>query len=362
LCDIIKPSTDLYNTREIQEIQQFFAFECASRKKEHNLKRKQWNWGVLSTGHIAGIVSAAMQHTEEAILYAVASRDEARASAFAKKFGFDHAYGSYQALLDDPAVDIVYIALPNALHHEWTLKAARAGKHILTEKPLGISEAEVTEMFEAADAHDVLLMEAFKYPFHPQWPRFMEVVRSGRLGRLRAMQGTFCFPMKDLHNVRMQPQLAGGSIWDLGCYPVSFFTLVMEQEPIRVSAMAQIGRKSGVDETFAGLLEYEAGVLAGFECGFNSPVRQRGEVAGEEGVLYFPEPYHPDREAPTEFTEVLMDREEQYRFPVYNAFEGEVRHFCQCAADGSEPYFSRKHSVMTIRTLTRLIAAYGGGR
>ena len=181
--------------------------------------RDKLRFGVLSTANIGrAAVNPAIQAARNAELVAVASRDGERAREFAAQGAIPRHHGSYEALLDDPEIDALYIPLPNSLHREWAIRAAEKGKHVLCEKPLALTAAEGREMAAAADAHRVKLMEAFMYRFHPRTEKVIELVRGGRIGELRAIRSAFTFRLTRPDNIRLKPELGGGALMDVGCY------------------------------------------------------------------------------------------------------------------------------------------------
>lgn len=248
--------------------------------------------GLLSTAKINGEILAAAAESDTVEVVAVASRDRARAEAYAAEHGLPRAHGSYEELLADPGVDAVYVSLPNGMHHEWTMQAIAAGKHVLCEKPYTRVSAEVGAAFDAADAAGVVLMEAFMYRHHPQTLKVRELVAEGAVGRLCAVKSTFTFPLADLSNVRALPELDGGALMDVGCYCVSGIRLLAgEPEHVRGE---QVTGTTGIDMAFHGTLRCADDVVGQFEASFRSPRRQLLEVVGEDGVLTVEAPWRVD--------------------------------------------------------------------
>jgi predicted dehydrogenase len=194
--------------------------------------------GILGAAKIAGSFMVGAKASARAAVVAVASRDRGRAEAFARQHEIPRAYG-YADLLADREVDAVYIPLPNALHAEWSIAAARAGKHVLCEKPLAVDEAQARAMFAAADAHRVVLLEAFPYMFQPQTLEIEQQIASGAIGEVRTMFAAFGFTVADPANIRLDARLAGGALMDAGCYPVSFARQVFRARPTRITAIAR---------------------------------------------------------------------------------------------------------------------------
>jgi predicted dehydrogenase len=248
--------------------------------------------GLLSTANINKEILHGAAESDLVDVVAVGSRDAANAQAYAAEHGIGRAHGSYEDLLGDDEVDAVYISLPNGMHHEWTMKALAAGKHVLCEKPYSRRGAEVEEAFAAADAAGLVLTEAFMYRHHPQTKKVKELVADGVVGQLCAVTTTFSFPLEDLSNVRALPELDGGALMDVGCYCVSGIRLVAgEPEHVRGE---QVTGPTGIDMAFHGILRFADDVVGQFEASFRSPRRQRLEVVGTEGVLEVGAPWRID--------------------------------------------------------------------
>jgi predicted dehydrogenase len=220
---------------------------------------------------------------------AVASRDAARAEAYAREHRIERAHGSYEALLEDPEVDAVYVSLPNSLHVPWSIRALEAGKHVLCEKPLDRRPEEVARSFDASDRAGRILLEAFMYRHHPQTQRVAELVSAGAIGELRLVRSSFSFTVHDEGNVRLSAELDGGSLMDVGCYCLSASRL-LAGEPEVVAAQQVVGR-SGVDVRFAATLSFGGGVLAHFDCGFDLPPRGDLEAIGSDGSILVRDPW-----------------------------------------------------------------------
>ena len=248
--------------------------------------------GLLSTANINRAILAGAAKTGRVDVVAVASRDAGRADAYAAEHGIGTAHGSYEALLADPDVDAVYISLPNGMHHEWTMHALAAGKHVLCEKPYTRHPHEAEEAFDAADAAGLVLAEAFMYRHHPQTATVARLVADGAIGRLCAVKATFTFPLHDLSDVRALPELDGGALMDVGCYCVSGIRLLAgEPEHVRGE---QVTGTTGIDMAFHGTLRCAEDVVGQFEATFRSPQRQSLEAVGEDGVLVVEAPWRVD--------------------------------------------------------------------
>jgi D-xylose 1-dehydrogenase (NADP+, D-xylono-1,5-lactone-forming) len=288
------------------------------------------SWGFLSTANINDKLLAGAAESDRADVIAVASRDAARAEAYARERGIERAYGSYEELLADPDVEAVYISLPNSLHVEWSIRALEAGKHVLCEKPLSRRAADVERAFDVAEESGRLLMEAFMYRHNPQTARLKELADGGAIGRLRLVRAAFSFSLTDGENVRLNSSLDGGGLMDVGCYCVSG-TRLLGGEPERVYGEQVLG-ESGVDELFTGTMRLPGDVLAQFDAGLVLPVRDELEAIGEEGSLFLDDPWHcksPVIELRTDggVEEIVVEPADSYRLQLENmsdAIRGEA--------------------------------------
>ena len=319
--------------------------------------------GLLSTANINAQILGGAGETDRVEIVAVGSRDGAKAQAYAAEHGIERSHGSYEALLADEGVDAVYIGLPNGMHHEWTLHALAAGKHVLVEKPYTRHAAEAEAAFDAADAAGLVLMEAFMYRHHPQTAVLRDRVVGGAIGRLQVVKTTFSFALEDLTNVRALPELDGGALMDVGCYCVSAFRL-LAGEPQRVSG-EQVTGSTGVDMAFHGTLRCADDVIGQFEASFRSPRRQRVEVVGEEGAITVEAPFRVDwggavllarrdGEALGEPEAVDVPRANSYRLQLENLAD---------AVEGRGPQLlGRDDAVGQARTIEALYRAADEGR
>jgi D-xylose 1-dehydrogenase (NADP+, D-xylono-1,5-lactone-forming) len=247
--------------------------------------------GLLSTANINLKLLGGVRAAEGVEAVAVASRDAGRAEAFAAEHGLGRAHGSYEALLADPEVDAVYIPLPNSLHVPWSIRALQAGKHVLCEKPLTRRPEEAQAAFDAADQAGLMLAEGFMWRHHEQARRLRELVRDRVVGNVRLLRAAFSFFALDRSgDVRLQKELDGGGLMDVGCYCVSAMRL-LAGEPERVSARQVIGG-DGVDVRLAATLAFPGGVLGSFDCGLDMADRSELEVIGDHGSLFLPDPWH----------------------------------------------------------------------
>lgn len=250
------------------------------------------HWAILGTGNIARQFAVGLNNSQRNALVAVGSRGFASAQHFAQTHRITAAYGSYEAALADPTVHAVYISLPNGLHHEWTLKALRAGKHVLCEKPFAANLAQAQEMFAVAAQQGRLLMEAFMYRSHPLTHAVRQAVADGAIGRLCMIRTSFLFSIKSQTNVRFDPALAGGSLMDVGCYCLNFSRFFAAAEPESLSAIAHL-HPSGVDDYVAAHLRFPGDLLASFTCGMTVRADNTASLLGEEGYITIPIPWKP---------------------------------------------------------------------
>lgn len=253
---------------------------------------KVLNWGLLSTARINQALIPPLQVSKRAHLLAVGSRSQEAAEAYARENKIPRAHGSYEALLADPEIDVIYNPLPNHLHAEWTIKAMAAGKHVLCEKPLALSVEEVDAIESAAKQYGRVVTEAFMYRHHAQTLKVQEIVQSGSLGTVKLIRGSFTFVISNAGDVRLDPEMGGGSIWDVGCYPISYARSVLGAEPLEVSGW-QVTGKSGVDLTFVGQMRFANDILMQFDSSFDIPSHSFMEIIGSDGTLNIPRPFKP---------------------------------------------------------------------
>ena len=249
-------------------------------------------WGILGTARINRRVIPALRLARRSDLVAVASRTRARADAYAAEWQIERAVEGYQALLADPGIDAVYIPLPNSQHVPWTIAAVAAGKHVLCEKPMAIDPADIDRIQVAATAARVVVEEGFMYRHEPLTAKVLELVHGGALGTVRAIVSGFTFALSHDTDVRLDPALGGGSLWDVGCYPVTYARLLTGRDPKMVFGSAH-WHATGVDEEFMGMLRYPGGATATIYSGFRAALRTWLEVLGSEGALTVPNPFKP---------------------------------------------------------------------
>jgi predicted dehydrogenase len=270
----------------------------------HPLSSRRIRWGVLGVARIATVkVIPAMQQCELCEIAAIASRDRAKAESAARELAIPRAYGSYEELLADPAIDAIYNPLPNHLHVPWSIRAAEAGKHVLCEKPIGLNAAEARKLIAARDRTGVVIGEAFMIQVHPQWVRTVELIRTGRIGQLRGMVGTFGYTNRDPKNVRNILELGGGALMDIGCYPIKASRMAFAEEPLRVAATLVRDPSFGTDILTSAVLEFSSGQCA-FTVGTQIVPCQNMQFLGTTGRIELVIPYNA---LPGKAMRVLID-------------------------------------------------------
>ncbi len=322
-----------------------------------NNKTRKLRWGILSTARINRRFIPALKKSSRSELVAVGGRDPGRTRDFARHWGIGEVEPTYQSVLDREDIGAVYIPLPNSLHKEWAVRAARAGKHIFCEKPLGASAAEAEEMAAAARENGVVLMEAMAYRCHPQFLRLIELLRAGAVGKVRLIRSWFRFTLSAGENIRWSPQLGGGALLDIGCYPVNFSLAVAGEAPESVSCVRRLG-PTGVDILTAGRLEFPSGIVAQFDCSFVLPYGAAAEVIGEKGAIRIVHPWQPDtdgkgsgliRVAPDD-TETLIPT------PPADPYLREIEAIERAVLDGLGSPYPVEESLLNARVLEALAA------
>jgi xylose dehydrogenase (NAD/NADP) len=311
-------------------------------------------WGIIGPGRIAPRIVRALVDHPRAELRAVASRDLERARRFADQHGAGVAYGSYDELLADPAIDVVYIALPNHLHASWSIRALDAGKHVLCEKPLALSVADVDAVAGAASRNSRIAVEAFMYLHHPQTLAALEIAGSGALGALQLISATFSFFLSKADDPRIDPSMGGGSLWDVGCYPVSMARRIAGREPDAVAAFARFD-DLGVDRTFVGQLRFPGGLLATFDSGFSAPERERVEIVGTDATLLLEHPFLPEPDGPPPVVTIRRDGVATgVEVESMDQYRAEVDDLTAAILDGAHPRVDLAFSRGSIATLVEL--------
>ena len=316
-------------------------------------------WGLLGTAHINRRLIPAMRAARRSTLVAVASRDAQRAAAYAREWNIAATHVGYEQLLRDASIDAVYIPLPNALHVEWTLRALDAGKHVLCEKPLALTPNEVDRIDAVSRDRHRVVAEAFMYRHEPLTARLIELVSSGGVGTVRMMSSGFTFLRSRDPDVRLDAALGGGSLFDVGCYPVSLMRLLATREPRDAFGWAATGA-TGVDEMFSGLLRFADGVVAHVHCSFRAPYRTWLEVIGSDAVVRVASPFKPGARDSIE----IIRGEDVQRIEIEGSpllFVRQIEDFVNAALDGRAPLVSLAESRGNAAALAALAQSARSG-
>ncbi|HSQ28188.1 MAG TPA: Gfo/Idh/MocA family oxidoreductase [Anaerolineales bacterium] len=313
-------------------------------------------WGLVSTANINRRVIPAIRECQRSELVAVASRDLQQARDYAQKWEIPQAFGSYQAMLDSDQVDAVYVSLPNHLHAEWAIKAMQAGKHVLCEKPFATSLEDVERMIAASQQTGRKLAEAFMYLHHPQMDIVNQWVQSGKLGDIVLVRANFNFQTTNSQDVRLQPELGGGCLWDVGVYPISFAQSVFGGPPDRVFGWQWIG-SSSVDEVFTGEMFYPGGGVAQISSSFRCPMYTSAEVIGSEGRLALDRPFvMPDKQPAVRFYR-SQEEVEEIPIPKKSLYLGEIEDMVGAILDGSPLRITLDETRNHVKTVLELYQA-----
>lgn len=299
-------------------------------------------WGILSTAHIGtGKVIPAIQAAERCEVTAIASRRLVDAQRVAAELGIQQAYGSYQDLLDDAAIDAVYIPLPNHMHAEWAIAAARAGKHVLCEKPIAMSDHQARAMAAAAADAGVIVREAFMYQFHPTWQRAKELVASGRIGDVVAIDTWFSYYNDDPGNIRNILEYGGGALMDIGCYCIHSARFIYGTEPTAIRASIRRDPTSGVDVVTTAILEFDERI-ATFACSIRAEPGQSVDIIGTDGRINIEIPFNIPADRPTRISLIAggdppaEPDSEVIEFPARDQYTLQAEAFVAAIVDGAD--------------------------
>jgi xylose dehydrogenase (NAD/NADP) len=305
-------------------------------------------WGIIST---ANITRKLLDSGHDQEFVAVGSRDLARANAFASEHGLARAHGSYEELLADPEVDAIYNPLPNALHVEWSIKALEAGKHVLCEKPMSRHPEDVERAFDVAEREGRVLEEAFMWRHHPQLQRARELIAAGDVGELRVIRAAFAFNAGNPDDIRLQADLEGGGLMDVGCYCVSGCRALASAEPVRGYAEYVPGGNGGVDVALSATLRFPGDVLAHFDCGLSYVGGGQLEAVGSQGSVFLADPWH-GREAILELRRA--GGIERIEVGPANSYALELADFEAAVRGQRPPLLSRADAVAQARAIQAL--------
>jgi predicted dehydrogenase len=308
-------------------------------------------WGLLGTARINRAVIVPIRSSKISQLVAVASRSEIKASAYAAQWSIPRFFPSYEAMLADPGIDVVYISLPNSLHAEWSIKAMRMGKNVLCEKPLTASLQEADAVIEVAKSTGMVISEAFMYRHHPQTLLVKEMVDNGQIGNLQLVRGSFCYTNTRPNDVRYDPSLGGGSLWDVGCYPIGYACFVTGNTPSDVYGH-QVTGPTSIDLLYAGQLQFPGGCISQFECSFITEYKVEMVISGDKGRITIPEPYKPGKS--THILLQLNRQEKILNIKGQELYQGEIADMEKAILDGTPPRISLAESREVIRIIEAL--------
>ncbi len=325
------------------------------------------NWGIISTALIGTAkVIPAMQKSKHCRIQAIASRDLALAKKWAKELGIPKAYGSYEELLADRGIEAVYNPLPNHLHVPWSIRAAEAGKHVLCEKPIALDAKEAQQLVAARDRTGKLIAEAFMVRSHPQWLRARALVREGRIGELRAVQGLFTYFLADPGNVRNKVEIGGGGLYDIGCYPIVTSRFLFGAEPTRVVGLIERDPVLGIDRLASAILDFPTG-QASFMCATQLVPYQRMQIFGTTGRIEVEIPFNAPPDRPCRLFvddgSALGDasaREETLPACDQYAIQGDL--FAEAIRGGPAIEFPLEDAVRNMRVIDALFRSAASGR
>ena len=323
---------------------------------------KKVNWGVIGTAGIArGCTIPGMQLAENCNLYAIAGRSMEKALAYREEFGFQVAYDSYEALLADPNVEAVYIPLPNELHYEWTIKALKAKKHVLCEKPLAPTPAQIQEMFACAKANGVLLMEAYAYLHSPLMAAIKNEIKSGMIGDVLYMESQFITSDYDISNIRMRKETYGGATYDLGCYTTTQILWMLEEEPVKVQAVADFS-EHGIDTYTSGLLTFADGKKATFVCAMVLATDKDRRIDclrihGTLGDIYCAARFNQCGELT--YTLTVGEKSTVKTVSTPHNYRLEVEQLGRCITDGEMPHVSEAFTMRNAQLMEKILKIIG---
>jgi D-xylose 1-dehydrogenase (NADP+, D-xylono-1,5-lactone-forming) len=312
---------------------------------------RKLNWGFLSTAKINQKLMPAFRESKRNHLQAVASRTQDYADAYARQWKIPKAFGSYEALLSAPDIDVIYISLPNHLHAEWTIKALRAGKHVLCEKPFALTLDEVDAIQKSAKETGRIVTEAFMYRHHPQTLKVRQMVDDGILGILKLVRGSFTYQLTRTENYRSVPAMGGGALWDIGCYPLSYTRAILNVEPVEVFGW-QVTGATGIDDTFVAQMRFQSDVHAQFDCSFNLPYHTFMELVGDAGTLIIPSPFTPQSK---EYLFLMREgKTEKLTVKAAGLYHGEIEDMADSVLLGKAPRISLADTRNNVKAILAL--------
>ncbi|MGN7940395.1 Gfo/Idh/MocA family protein [Virgibacillus sp. 6R] len=321
-------------------------------------------WGILSTAKIGREqVIPAIHRSKLAEVAAIASGRE-NVNEIARDLNIPTTYSSYEELLRDPSIDVVYIPLPNHLHKKWVIEAAKHGKHVLCEKPATLDSEETKEMVAVCREQNVKFMEAFMYQFHPMNQRVKEIIANGEIGEVKIVRSSFSFYLSDRDtNIRMKKEMGGGALYDIGCYCIHVIRMITGSEPKLIKATATIDDKTGVDITTTVLMTLENGVQATFDCSFDMFGGQYYEVVGTKGKITVPYAFRPDQHGNGDgIVKVVSGNGERTETFPADTYVLEVDHLSEAILKDQDPSYTGEHAIQNMRVIEACLQAIEEGK
>lgn len=321
------------------------------------------NWGILSTAEIARVQTIpALLNSKNATVLAIASLS-GREKEIAENFQIPRTYSSYEALLADPDIDAVYIPLPNHLHAKWVKEAAKAGKHVLCEKPASLTVDETKEMIECCQENNVTFMEGFMYQFHPQHKRVRDIIASGEIGEIKLVHASFSFPLKKLQsNFRMERSQGGGSIYDIGGYCIHAIRTVTNSEPKTIHAVSKQHEDYDVDISAVVTMELENGIQAYFDCAMDMPNRHTYEVVGTKGTILVSKAFITQKDGEGIITVTNKDGVNRTEMINGHSYTLGVEHYSDCVLNNEKPIYSPEQTMNNMRAIEACIKSIDTGQ
>ena len=308
-------------------------------------------WGILSTANIGQTqVIPAINRSKLGEAIAIASLS-GRAQEAADKLGIPKVYESYEALLSDEEIDAVYIPLPNHLHAKWVMEAAKAGKHVLVEKPASLTAHEMEEMLDVCNRHGVIFMEAFMYQFHAQHKRVRDILKTGEIGEVKYMYASHSFFLDDEENIRLSPEKGGGALYDVGCYNIHAFRHILQAEPKEVRVYSNMNNSYHLDMTTTGHLWVANGVQAMFDCSFEMKTRDEYRVVGTKGEIICQHAYRPDRKDHKGTLVIKTNEETRKEIISCDQYLMQVEHFAECVIEGKQPQYTGTDTLQNMKVI-----------
>jgi xylose dehydrogenase (NAD/NADP) len=312
---------------------------------------KKVKWGVLGFARIAkNEVIPAILKNDNSQFFAIASRDKEKAEECSRAFNCSKTYYSYEALLDDPEIDAVYIPLPNSMHKEWAIKAMQQGKHVLCEKPISLDSIECELMIETSVKHNRILMEAFMYRYTDRISKVSSILSSNSIGEIKQINSTFRFFLDRPSDIRILPEFGGGSLYDVGSYPVNFISMIMKSLPVAYTA--QSIKESNVDVLFSGILKYQNGVIATLNSGFNAFKEMHSEIIGTKGIIEIPDTFAGTKGV---IRVITSDDQKEIAVEESDRYYLEIKNFANAVLNKECNLLSLEESLRNMRVIEQLL-------